>query len=53
MIFQWYCIPLYKQRIKFGVLLIHIYLNVIQFETNGFKIVVENKLQLLKIYMNG
>ena len=42
---QWYCKPLYKQRIMPGVLLIHIGLNEIQFETNGLEMIVENKLR--------
>ena len=36
-----------------GVLLIPINLNIIQFETNGFKMSVTNKLHTFKIFMNG
>ena len=38
---QWYCKPLYKQRIMSVVLSIPIGFNAIQFETNGFKMIVK------------
>ena len=38
--FQWYCKPLYKQRIMPSVLSIPINLNEIQFEKKCLKIIV-------------
>ena len=36
-----------------GVLVIPINLNDIHYETNYLKMIVENKVQFLKVYMNG